>query len=106
MGGNISAEREQTSLAQNELFQRYKSTSTLESLQAESQRWNDADNTIARMPLEQQAEYADYVTRAMCDPQGEYAKQTTSPSAYLNLKMQAQSPVLVQLATLHTSSVT
>lgn len=79
MGGDISKfvaaqEREKTPAqeAQNELFREYQRESTVETMRAELQKWDSADGVILQMPLEEQAEYADYVTRKMCDPTGPY----------------------------------
>ena len=69
-----SASRQLTPVqeAQNDLFRRYQLESTVATMQAEVSRWDYADGTIADMPLEEQAVYADFVTRNMCDPNGEY----------------------------------
>ena len=81
MGADISTfnsrqmgtdEKSEVQLAQNSLFREYQTNSTMNSMQEELNRWESADGIIATLPLEKQAEYADYVTRKMCDPQGDY----------------------------------
>ena len=38
-----------------------------DAMRAELRRWEAIEPTILNLPLEQQAEYADYVTRKMCE---------------------------------------
>ena len=67
MGADISTEKSAVKSAvqqaQNSLFREYQTSSTMNSMQEELDRWESADGIIVSLPLQKQAEYADYVTQ-------------------------------------------
>jgi len=55
----------------NKYFNEYKVSMTPSKMIGQIARWKMADTTIIRMPMKEQAEYADYVSTKMCKESSE-----------------------------------